>query len=118
MPKNAIRAAHTRGARFGALRLEAVIPRRFRSCSLSLQIVSSASVTGEEITYPPLAHFPRSMVRHRVAAERELRHRCLLPAFLQIGQRSLMVRFRGISVHFGRVEGGRLVRDAANLRRN
>jgi len=56
-------------------------------------------VTGEETTYPPLAHFPKSMVRHR-GLQKGNSGAVFCTCFLQIGQRSLIVRLRGMSVYF------------------
>ena len=65
------------------------------SSGLRSLIASSASVTGDEITYWPLAHFPRSMMRQR-ALQKGKSGSVLLTDFLQMGQRSLTVRLRGI----------------------
>jgi hypothetical protein len=54
-------------------------------------------VTGDEITYAPLAHLPRSMRRQR-SLQKGKSGSELLTDFLQIGQRSLTVRFRGMEV--------------------
>lgn len=56
---------------------------------------SVASVTGDEITYAPLAHLPRSMMRQR-SLQKGKSASVLFTAFLQMGQRSLRVRLRGI----------------------
>ncbi len=65
------------------------------SSGLRSLIASSESVTGEEITYWPLAHLPRSMVRQR-SLQKGKSGSVLLTDFLQMGQRSLTVRLRGI----------------------
>src|ERR1700719_4616744 len=67
------------------------------SSGLSWRTASSASATGDEITYPPLAHLPRSMRRQR-SLQKGKSGSELLTDFLQIGQRSLTVRFRGMDV--------------------
>ena len=55
---------------------------------------SSASVTGDEITYAPLAHLPRSIRRQR-SLQKGKSASADFTGFLQIGQRSLMERLRG-----------------------
>src|SRR6201993_1549150 len=67
-----------------------------RSASDSAPNSSSVSFTGEEITYWPLAHLPRSMRRQR-SLQKGKSGSALLTGFLQIGQRSLTV-FRGMTV--------------------
>ena len=59
---------------------------------LSCRTASSASVTGDEITYPPLAHLPRSIRRQR-SLQKGKSGSVAFVGFLQIGQRSLMERF-------------------------
>jgi len=58
--------------------------REFDSCSNS----SEMSFTGEEMTYCPLAHLPRSIVRQCPLQKGKSRF-ALVTGFLQIGQRSL-----------------------------
>jgi len=53
------------------------------------------SVTGDEMTYPPLAHLPRSIRRQR-SLQKGKSGSAAFVGFLQIGQRSLMVLLRGI----------------------
>src|SRR5262249_61713086 len=53
---------------------------------------SLMSVTGDEITYAPLAHFPRSIWRHR-SLQKGKSGSCFLTALRQTGQRTLRVRF-------------------------
>src|SRR5450631_2304918 len=65
------------------------------SSGLRSRMASSASVTGEEITYWPLAHLPRSMRRQR-SLQKGKSASVLLTDFLQMGQRSLTVRLRGM----------------------
>src|SRR5579859_28040 len=75
--------------------------RRFHSSSSSeelLRIDSSVSAVGDEITYPPLAHFPRSSNRQR-SLQKGKSASVLFTAFLQMGQRSLTVRLRGIRLY-------------------
>src|ERR1700704_1206430 len=69
------------------------------------RIASSASVSGEGITYAPLAHLPRSMVRHR-SLQKGNSASVLFTAFLQIGQRSLTARLRGIQILIVEGEAG------------
>jgi len=57
---------------------------------------SSASVTGDEMTYPPLAHFPRSMVRQR-SLQKGKSGFFPATAFLQTGHRSFGARLRTIT---------------------
>jgi hypothetical protein len=59
------------------------------------RIASSASVVGDEITYWPLAHLPRSMRRQR-SLQNGKSESVFLTDFLQMGQRSLTIRLRGI----------------------
>src|SRR3981081_3296638 len=61
------------------------------------RIASSASVSGDLITYAPLAHLPRSMVRQR-SLQKGNSASVLFTVFLQIGQRSLTARLRGIQI--------------------
>jgi hypothetical protein len=63
-----------------------------RDLSFSSSFVSGS---GDEITYWPLAHLPRSMVRHR-SLQKGNSALLALTAFLQIGQRSRIARFRAI----------------------
>jgi hypothetical protein len=58
-------------------------------------MLSDVSCTGDEITYAPLAHLPRSMVRHR-SLQKGNSASLLFTGFLQIGQRRLTVRLRAI----------------------
>jgi hypothetical protein len=58
-------------------------------------MLSDVSCTGDEITYAPLAHLPRSMVRHR-SLQKGNPASLLFTGFLQIGQRRLTVRLRAI----------------------
>jgi len=68
-------------------------------------MASSASVTGDEITYSPLAHFPRSMMRQR-SLQKGNSASVFFTAFLQVGQLSLRVRLRGIRFHYCRRKRG------------
>lgn len=54
------------------------------------------SCNGEEITYSPLAHLPRSIRRQR-SLQKGNSESELFTGFLQIGQRRLMERLRGIA---------------------
>jgi len=65
------------------------------SSGLLSRMDSSASVTGEEITYWPLAHLPRSMRRQR-SLQKGKSGPVVFTDFLQIGQRSLTGGLRGI----------------------
>src|ERR1700730_10458440 len=65
------------------------------SSRLSCRIASSASSTGDEITYAPLAHLPRSIRRQR-SLQKGKSASVAFVGFLQLGQRSLTVRLRGI----------------------
>src|SRR5208282_3552836 len=65
------------------------------SSRLSCRTASSASATGDEITYPPLAHLPRSINRQR-SLQKGKSASVACAGFLQIGQRSLIERLRGI----------------------
>src|ERR1019366_677882 len=65
------------------------------SVSLWSAIVSSASSTGDEITYAPLAHLPRSIRRQR-SLQKGKSASADFTGFLQIGQRSLMGWLRDI----------------------
>jgi hypothetical protein len=67
----------------------------FRSPGSLSDTASLTSETGDAITYAPLAHLPRSMVRHR-SLQKGNSASVLFTAFLQIGQRSLTSRLRGI----------------------
>src|SRR6202030_3671146 len=67
------------------------------SSRLSCRIASSASVTGDEITYAPLAHLPRSIRRQR-SLQKGKSASSAFAGFLQIGQRSLMGRLLDILV--------------------
>ena len=58
-------------------------------------MASSVSLTGEEITYPPLAYLPRSISRQR-SLQKGKSPSVAFVGFLQIGQRSLMGRLLGI----------------------
>jgi len=53
------------------------------------------SVTGEEMTYAPLAHLPRSIKRQR-SLQKGKSEALASTGFLQIGHFSLMERFRGM----------------------
>ena len=53
------------------------------------------SVTGDVITYPPLAHLPRSSRRQR-SLQKGKSGSPDFTGFLQIGQRSFRARLRGI----------------------
>ena len=64
------------------------------ACSAS-RIVSSSPVSGAEITYAPLAHFPRSIKRQR-SLQKGKSASVFLTGFLQMGQRSFTERLRGI----------------------
>jgi hypothetical protein len=59
-----------------------------RLASDSTSNSSAVSFSGEEITYWPLAHLPRSMVRHR-SLQKGNSGSAFLTGFLQIGQRRL-----------------------------
>src|SRR5437660_652831 len=82
-----------------------VIGRRVGHESLSSsstfrsRMLSSASVTGDEITYPPLAHLPRSAVRHR-GLQNGNSGSVLFTAFLQIGHWSLRLRLLGMEFFY------------------
>jgi len=52
-------------------------------------------VTGDEITYPPLAHLPKSIRRHR-SLQKGKSASAVFVGFLQMGQRSLMELLRGM----------------------
>src|SRR5580704_11385384 len=65
------------------------------SSRLSCRIASSASVSGDEITYAPLAHLPRSIRRQR-SPQKGKSASSAFAGFLQIGQRSLMGRLLDI----------------------
>src|SRR5271154_5023749 len=65
------------------------------SSGIFSRIDSSSSPTGAGITYAPLAHLPRSIVRQR-SLQKGNSASPLLTTFLQIGQRSLSERLRGI----------------------
>src|ERR1700732_2893473 len=65
------------------------------SSRLRSLMASSASLTGDEITYPPLAHLPRSIRRQR-SLQKGKSASVAFVGFLQIGHRSLMERLRGI----------------------
>src|ERR1700732_374135 len=80
------------------------------SSRLRSLMASSASLTGDEITYPPLAHLPRSITRQR-SLQKGKSGSELLTDFLQIGQRSLTVRFRGMDVLIVKAEGRRQIID-------
>ena len=81
------------------------------SSSESLRMLSSVaspvSVAGEETTYPPLAHFPKSIMRQR-SLQKGKSVSVLFTAFLQMGQRSLRVRLRGIQTSYSRWKGSGL----------
>jgi hypothetical protein len=66
---------------------------------------SSASLTGDEMTYSPLAQLPRSMVRQR-ALQKGKSPSVLLTSFLQMGQRNFAVDM-GFSIVEGTVNTGR-----------
>ena len=51
---------------------------------------------GVEITYPPLAHLPRSMVRHR-SLQNGNSGSSLSTSLRQVGHRKLRIFFLGIS---------------------
>ena len=57
---------------------------------------SLVSCNGEEITYSPLAHLPRSIRRQR-SLQKGNPESELFTGFLQMGQRRLMERLRGIA---------------------
>src|SRR5689334_3090766 len=57
---------------------------------------SLVSCTGDEITYAPLAHFPRSITRQR-SLQKGKSGSLLFTGFLQVGQCSFSVRFRAIT---------------------
>jgi len=57
--------------------------------------LSEVSGTGVEITYAPLAHFPRSTKRQR-SLQKGKSGAPFLTGFLQEGQRSLTTRLRGM----------------------
>jgi hypothetical protein len=61
-------------------------------------ISSPISVTGEEITYAPLAHLPRSIKRQR-SLQKGKSELLLLTGFLQVGQCNLPARLRDIAPH-------------------
>src|SRR4029077_14067869 len=65
------------------------------SSGMSSRTASSASATGDEITYAPLAHLPRSIRRQR-SLQKGKSVSVAFVGFLQIGHRSLMGRLRGI----------------------
>jgi len=58
-------------------------------------MLSDVSCTGDEITYVPLAHLPRSMVRQR-SLQKGNSASPLLTGFLQMGHRRFKVRLRAI----------------------
>lgn len=67
---------------------------------------SSASVTGDETTYPPLAHFPKSIVLQR-SLQKGKSAAVFVTGFLQIGHLSSSVRLRGmVQLYLSRKEGG------------
>ena len=98
--KVATSVAHSGAARSGAAGSSAISgggfislrPRR-RDCLAAL--LPRRQSTGDEITYAPLAHLPRSIKRQR-SLQKGKSASAAFAGFLQIGQRSLMVRLRGI----------------------
>jgi hypothetical protein len=71
-------------------------PPKLPIAALRSRTPSSASVTGEAITYAPLAHLPRSMMRQR-SLQKGKSASVLFTFFLQIGQRSLTMRLLGMA---------------------
>jgi len=70
-------------------------PSKVSSGSASL-----ISCTGDEITYAPLAHFPRSTRRQR-SLQKGKSAFALVTFFLQIGQRRVAARLRGMDWESG-----------------
>lgn len=62
---------------------------------------SSASFTGAEITYSPLAHLPKSMMRQR-SLQNGKSGSVPFTTFLQMGHPSFAVRFRGMGLNYCR----------------
>jgi hypothetical protein len=60
-------------------------------------MASEMSRSGDEITYSPLAHLPRSMSRQR-SLQNGKSGSFARTAFLQMGQRSLMARLRAMTL--------------------
>src|SRR6266852_1118274 len=60
------------------------------------EAASLVSCNGEEITYSPLAHLPRSIRRQR-SLQKGNSESELFSGFLQMGQRRLIERLRGIA---------------------
>ena len=85
------------GVFIDCIQRRAVQDSESESSGVASRIDSSISDTGELITYWPLAHFPRSILRQR-SLQKGKSAELLVAAFLQIGQRSFTELLRGMGI--------------------